>query len=218
MTALAAEAAPVTWIAGELILEGLCSARCLLALGEGPCDCPCEGRWHGALTGVDAGEGISPEQRARMREQARAEARAAARAQVIADATAVRRKATAASGVPRRRGRPPLPHGDREYPGAPVGDRRAFQQRRGPEGTSYAVAVGRNLGEHAQALVLAALASVPEGSSLRVVCAEANRIKASRPDLDDCRYLSREACRRVLAELAAAGEIPGGSCVLAALR
>lgn len=35
--------------AAELLKEGMCSACCLLALGDGPCGCSCGGRWHGAL-------------------------------------------------------------------------------------------------------------------------------------------------------------------------
>lgn len=207
---MTAAAPSVTWVAGELIEEGLCSARCLLALGEGPCDCPCEGRWHGVLTGFDAGEGIPPEQRARMRGQARAEARAAAvalRAEAGAGTTAMRREARSASRVAGRRGRAPLPPGERDYPGAPAGDRRAFQRHRGTDGKPYLVAVGRNLGEHAAALVAAALAIVPEGSPVRVVCREANRLKASRSDLDGCRWLSLGTCARLLREQHGA---PGG--------
>jgi hypothetical protein len=47
----------VTWIAGELLEEGLCSARCLLALSDGPCECACSGRWHGVLAGAQVTEG-----------------------------------------------------------------------------------------------------------------------------------------------------------------
>jgi hypothetical protein len=39
--------------ASELLKEGLCSARCLVALTTGPCGCPCRGRWHGALAGAE---------------------------------------------------------------------------------------------------------------------------------------------------------------------
>jgi len=48
-----------TWIAGELLEEGLCSARCLLALSDGPCECSCSGRWHGALNGAQVSEGTN---------------------------------------------------------------------------------------------------------------------------------------------------------------
>jgi hypothetical protein len=55
-------AAPRT--AGELLEEGMCTARCLLALSARPCGCPCGGRWHGALTGADVGAGASPDEQA----------------------------------------------------------------------------------------------------------------------------------------------------------
>lgn len=212
---------PVPWIAGELIEEGLCSARCLLALGDGPCDCACDGRWHGALTGADAGEGISPEQRAREREQAREQVvreRSTAREQAALERRAEReqaareRRAERAS-QPRRRGRPPAPPewppGARDYPGAPHDDPSAFQLHR-VDGKPRLVAVGRNLGKHADILVLDALRAVPEGSPIRVIAREANRIKASRSALAGIRYLSVETCRRALLDLAAAGRLPDG--------
>lgn len=48
--------------ASELLKEGLCTARCLVALTTGPCGCPCGGRWHGALASVVVGEGASPDE------------------------------------------------------------------------------------------------------------------------------------------------------------
>jgi hypothetical protein len=188
-----------SWTAADLLEEGMCSARCMLAFGDGPCNCPCEGRWHGVLTDADVGEGITPEQRASMREAAR---RAAAAERAEARRAGREHGTPASDGAPRRRDRAPLPPGERDYPGAPVGDRRVFQVRRTPDGEPYLVAVGRNLGEHAAALVIAALAIVPEESPVRVVCREANQIRASRPDLADRRWLNIATCARAMRLLA----------------
>ena len=69
-----------SFTAGELLEAALCSARCLLAIAPGPCECPCGGRWHGALAGADVGGGITPEERADRRAAAQAAATAAAAA------------------------------------------------------------------------------------------------------------------------------------------
>jgi hypothetical protein len=46
---------PQSWTAGDLVLAGRCTAQCLLAFNS-PCDCPCNGRWHGRLTAAEIGD------------------------------------------------------------------------------------------------------------------------------------------------------------------
>lgn len=161
--------------AGELIEEGLCSARCMLAFGNGRCDCPCDGRWHGVLTDTEAGDGIDPVERAR-----------------------------AQDAKPRGRVPLPRDPWEGDYPGAPVTDRRWFQVHR-HAGSPHLVPIGKYLRERADALVAEALATVPEGSPASVVCRHANRIKTMRPELDDCRYLSLPACRAIIRRLVPEG-------------
>jgi hypothetical protein len=50
---------PAAWTAGDLVAAGRCSPQCLLAF-NGKCDCPCNGRWHGALTTAELGEARVP--------------------------------------------------------------------------------------------------------------------------------------------------------------
>lgn len=57
MTALHGQ--PQPWTAGDLIAAGRCTPQCLLAF-NGKCDCPCNGRWHGKLTGTELGEARVP--------------------------------------------------------------------------------------------------------------------------------------------------------------
>lgn len=104
--------------------------------------------------------------------------------------------------------------GSRAYPGAPVTDSRAK--------------IGRQLRHHATGLVLAALFNISRGGvvhwsrkreqkvmealgglrlSAAQVCAEANQVKASRPDLEECRYLSVSTCREVIKALIDLGYI-----------
>lgn len=82
---------------------------------------------------------------------------------------------------------------------------------------------GRQLRDQASGLVMAAFVNICAGKSrkrgrkpgirtasgirlaARELCAEANRIKARRPDLDGYRYLSVDTCRRVIRGLLGAG-------------
>jgi hypothetical protein len=102
----------------------------------------------------------------------------------------------------------------RSYPGAPVPDQRA--------------GIGRRLGVLAPALMLTSLANLSRGISVvrsrmrrkrgritgdgievtaQALAAEANAIKARRPDLAEYRYLSLSTCRRLIRALIGAGVI-----------
>jgi hypothetical protein len=106
------------------------------------------------------------------------------------------------------------PKDGRRYPGAPVGDALAK--------------AGRSLMGNARGLILAALYNLSSGRTVRrtrkrrrhaaetadgmqltaaQVCAEANRIKARRPDLAGFRYLSLSRCRELIRDLIDGGVI-----------
>jgi hypothetical protein len=106
------------------------------------------------------------------------------------------------------------PKAGRRYPGAPVSDALAK--------------AGRQLRDRARGLVLAALFNLSTGRTVRrtrkrqrhaaetadgmrltaaAICAEANRIKARRPELDGCKYLSLSRCRDLIRDLIEAGLI-----------
>lgn len=105
------------------------------------------------------------------------------------------------------------PRAGRKYPGAPVGDALAK--------------AGRSLMGNAKGLILAALFNLSSGKTVRrtrrrqhaaetvgglrlsaaQVCAEANRIRQRRPDLDGYRYLSLSRCRELIRDLIDAGVI-----------
>lgn len=96
----------------------------------------------------------------------------------------------------------------RKYPGAPVADALAK--------------AGRSLMGNARGLILAALFNLSTGRTVRrtrkrqrhaaetadgmaltaaAICAEANRIRQRRPDLDGFRYLSLSRCRELIRDL-----------------
>jgi hypothetical protein len=99
----------------------------------------------------------------------------------------------------------------RKYPGAPEGDKRA--------------AVGKQLRDRAMPLILAALLNFKRGRTLtnlrgadlrksggmalpaRLVCQEANKLKAKRSDLDEYRYLHVATCARLLRDMCEAGAL-----------
>jgi hypothetical protein len=106
------------------------------------------------------------------------------------------------------------PKDGRRYPGTPVSDALAK--------------IGRSLMGNARGLILAALFNLSSGRTVRrtrkrrrhaaetadgmrltaaQVCAEANRIKARRPDLAGFRYLSLSRCRELIRDLIDAGVI-----------